>query len=317
MSNDIFSKYNGVLPYISALENFSITLKKYELPSIPTWGYMNQFGNCLKSLNIPSVYIMGDVLKPLIEKINQQIEAINLSIQINPIKLQWLYNVNDIISQTILSLAGYINSYELDAYLKLNLYGVLARDTGYIVRTKKIDVDEAFEKSLPVKINKLAISIMKKLTKIKFIDSDIIKQTSNDYDNIGSIVGIIADTEENFLTIINSCYMLFYEGFGGNQHRSIKYIPFDEYPALFDVKQLRLHVVHNIEHGNDLEIHKKKSNIFKVFNKYINKNLPETAKDYKKCQYELYKEINEWLGSLLHNVNSNNTQFVKEKVKVN
>lgn len=146
MSNDIFSKYNGVISYVSALENFSNILKQYELS------------------NIPSICIVEDTLKPLIDKINQQIETINLPIQINPIKLQWLYNVNDITSQTGLSFASYIKSYEIDVYLKLNLYGVVARDAGYIVRTKGINIDEAFEKALPVKINKLAISIMKKLT---------------------------------------------------------------------------------------------------------------------------------------------------------
>ncbi len=316
MSNDIFSKHNGVIPYISALENFSNILKQYELPNIPTWGYINQFGNYLNSFNIPSVYIVKDTLKPLIDKINQQIEAINLSVQINPIKVQWLYNVNDIISQTVLSFASYIKSYEIDAYLKLNLYGVVARDTGYIVRTKEINVDEAFEKALPVKINKLAISIMKKLTKIKFIDSEIIKQTSNDYINIGNIVGLIADTEENFLIIINSCYMLFYEGFGGFNHRSTKYISFDDYPALCDVKHLRLYTDHDVEHGKEKEIKEKKKNIFGVFNKFINKNLPEVARDYKKCQYELYKEIDEWLENLLHKVNNDN-QLIEEKEKAN
>ena len=70
MSNDIFSKHNGVIPYISALENFSKTLKQYELPNIPTWGYMNQFADYLNSFNIPSIYIMENALKPLINKLN-------------------------------------------------------------------------------------------------------------------------------------------------------------------------------------------------------------------------------------------------------
>ncbi len=317
MSNDIFSKHNGVIPYISALENFSKTLKQYELPNIPTWGYMNQFADYLNSFNIPSIYIMENALKPLIEKINKQIESINLSIKTNPIKIQWLYYVNNIISQTILSLAGYRNSYEIDAYLRLNLYGVIARDTGYIVRTKEIDVDEAFEKAVPVKINKLSLSITDKLSKIKFIDSALIKQTSNDYVNVGNIVGLIANTKENFLAIINSCYMLFYEGFGGSKHRSEKYIPFDKYPALYDIKQLRLYTDHDVEHGDESKIQKNKNKIFDVFKKFINKNLPILEKDYKQCQYELYKEINEWLENLLHQINCGTQQIIKEKHKVN
>ena len=317
MSNDIFSKRNGVISYITALENFSNTLKQYQLPNIPTWGYMNQFVYYLNSFTIPSVYIMENALRPLIEKINKQIESINLSIKTNPVKIQWLYYVNNIISQTILSLAGYKNSYEIVAYLRLNLYGVIARDTGYIVRTKEIDVDEAFEKAVPVKINKLSLSITDKLSKIKFIDSDLIKQTSNDYVNVGNIVGLIANTKENFLAIINSCYMLFYEGFGGNKHRSEKYIPFDKYPALYDIKQLRLYTDHDVEHGDESKIQKNKNKIFGVFKKFINKNLPILEKDYKQCQYELYKEINEWLEGLLHQINCGTKQIIKEKQKVN
>lgn len=81
-------------------------------------------------------------------------------------------------------------------------------------------------------------------------------QTSNDYINIGNIVGLIADTEKNFLTIIIFCYMLFYERFGGFNHRSTKYISFDDYPALCDVKHLRLYNGY-AEHGKEKKKRKK------------------------------------------------------------
>lgn len=159
-------------------------------------------------------------LERILEKQNEIIKNATVSIRLN-----WIKYITEIMNKTLLSLGSLPNFSNI--CLKMNLQTVVAKDTGYLVRAsnKKYDA-EAFDDSIAVKINKVAIEIFEILSKISFLDAEIHKNTSYGCKNIAYIVGNIATNDKEFNQIINVCYELFYEGFGGSKLRTITYVFF-------------------------------------------------------------------------------------------
>ena len=253
-----------------------------------------------KIYNNETVKNLADTLKSFSKIVEKQNEIIIKSAE--SFRSYWLNDISKIIDNTLISLNKFPGFNNIE--IIMNLQNVLAKDTAYLIRNSNDSYDsEAFDDSLPVKINKCAIEICETISKISFINPSIHKRTSSIYKNIANITGNVASDDETFFSIINSCYEVFYEGFGKDKMRTEQYVSFDSYPALIDIKNLRLSYDHDIEHGSDSEISKKKTKIMNVFIKFIGKKIPSCAKDYKICQYNLYLEIKEWLLAILEKIN--------------
>lgn len=233
----------------------------------------------------------------ILEKQNEIIVKTAESIRVN-----WLNDISIILNNTLVSLNRFPDFNIIE--VGMNLQNVLARDTAYLIRNSNETYNsEAFDDSIPVKINKCALEICDIISKISMIDSKMHKRTSSIYKNIGNISCNIASDEKILSSIVNSCYEVFYEGFGKDNMRTDELVPFDSFPALIDIKTLRLFYDHDFEHGSEKKIVDNKEKIMKIFMKFIGKKLPSCVKDYKMCQYKLYLEIKEWLLAILDKIN--------------
>lgn len=253
----------------------------------------------VSNLNIKS---FDDLFKKIISYdvfYKKQIKILSNNYKDN--RTNWVASIYSSVLKTYQELEKFSNNYKCN--LEFNLIGILARDTGYLLREKSINIDESYEKSITVKINLLGQKICSLLSNINSIENNMNKITPKTFSNVAIIAGNIADNEDIFCKIVNACYELLYEGFGKDNLRTKKYIEFDDYPALYDIKNLRLKYNHDIEHGSENEINNKKQKINLIFIKFIKKLIPVSSKDFKNCQLKLYKEIVEWLEAILTKIN--------------
>ena len=163
---------------------------------------------------------------------------------------------------------------------------------------------ELVENALPAKISKKGIEMVSLFEKVQKLDLSLVTLTPNTCGAIARIVSLIASNDDEFELICNSLYQLFYEGFGSNNHRASKYVPFNDCDALITIKHLRLSYDHDIYHGNKNEIEKKNQKIMNAFYKLIKKRMPESPKDYKLCQLRLYEIIIDWLKAIIDKINN-------------
>lgn len=282
---------------IEATKIFAQTLSNYSFQK-KIYSISNTLAEITKNIN--SSYIF-DMCSTVVKNYHNQIKTLTDSL--TNIKLDRMIAIQKIMQQTI----EYIKeNCELNSCVeyKSNLFKELSQATGYIVRDERENAVELVENALPAKISKKGIEMVNLFEKVQKLDLSLVILTPNTCGAIARIVSLIASNDDEFELICNSLYQLFYEGFGSNNHRASKYVPFDDCDALITIKHLRLSYDHDIYHGNKNEIEKKNQKIMNAFYKLIKKRMPESPKDYKLCQLRLYEIIIDWLKAIIDKINN-------------
>lgn len=282
---------------IEATKRFAQTLSNYSFQK-KIFSISNTLAEITKSIN--SSYIL-DMCSTVVKNYHNQIKTLTDSLA--NIKLDRMIAMQKIMQQTIEYIKENCDLNFCVEY-KSNLFKELSQATGYIVRDERENAVELVENALPAKISKKGMEMMSLFEKVQKLDLSLVTLTPNTCGAITRIVSLIASNDDQFELICNSLYQLFYEGFGSNNHRASKYVPFDDCDALITIKHLRLSYDHDIYHGNKNEIEKKNQKIMNAFYKLINKRMPESPKDYKLCQLKLYEIIIDWLKEIINRINN-------------
>ena len=282
---------------IEATKIFAQTLSNYSFQK-KIFSISNTLAEITKSIN--SSYVL-DMCSTVVKNYHNQIKTLTDSL--TNIKLDRMIAMQKIMQQTIEYIKENCDLNFCVEY-KSNLFKELSQATGYIVRDERENAVELVENALPAKISKKGMEMMSLFEKVQKLDLSLVTLTPNTCGAITRIVSLIASNDDEFELICNSLYQLFYEGFGSNNHRASKYVPFDDCDALITIKHLRLSYDHDIYHGNKNEIEKINQKIMNAFYKLINKRMPESPKDYKLRQLKLYEIIIDWLKEIINRINN-------------
>ncbi|MEO8232921.1 MAG: DUF262 domain-containing protein [Ignavibacteriota bacterium] len=115
-------------------------------------------------------------------------------------------------------------------------------------------------------------------------------------------IGNTINSKEDYKNFIDSTYKIFYEGSG-----SLKRIP-DSFKKdnsiFFDIKHLRTDIYHDIEHGKNSDVQKKKKIISNIYYKYTSKKTLNSLKvtEYRMIQSKMLIKINSELVSILESL---------------
>jgi hypothetical protein len=156
-----------------------------------------------------------------------------------------------------------------------------------ILKRRLIGYDEFFKKFLEIsKEDDEVVELKKKETIKELTDSCIELTTSinkiyaskNQRDlfkittevlKCVSIINTPPDSREDFKNVIECLYKMFYEG-SGSLNRVPNNLLVDS-SIFFDIKHLRTDVSHDIEHGKESDIERKKQTISNIYKKYTEK----------------------------------------------
>ena len=105
-------------------------------------------------------------------------------------------------------------------------------------------------------------------------------------------------TKDEFGNLVDALYEIIYEGSG-----SLSRIPenFKKNGFVgFDIKFLRADLRHDLEHGKEKEIKKKKERLSRIYEKYSGKTSISSLKsnDFFKIQVDILKELKSFLSVL-------------------
>lgn len=127
---------------------------------------------------------------------------------------------------------------------------------------------------------------------------DLFKMTSESLKCI-SIVSTPVTSKDDFSKFIDSMYKLIYEGSGSLKRIPGKFIK-DESSILFDIKHLRTDFYHDVEHGKESDIKKKKKMIASIYKKYAGTNTIDEIDEAKLTLFQ--KEILDKTKNLLDKI---------------
>lgn len=167
--------------------------------------------------------------------------------------------------------------------------------------------DELIELKIKEEIKNLADECVNNIASINKIYSvnnegqDLFKTTTEFLRGI-TIIGSRINSKNDFEKFIETLYKMFYEGTG-----SLNRIPralLNDNSIFFDIKHLRTDVSHDIQHGEELDITKKRDIITKIYTKYVAKTSVEELdeNDLLVIQREILKNLRKELLSIKNNI---------------
>lgn len=188
-----------------------------------------------------------------------------------------------------------------------NIYSHINQHLGFVYSPQfKGDVGSSFKKSLPARISQLGYEITEKIYQINTIcehkgQVPVFKPTSQTMRACASLPTAIATNEISFNVLIDHLFFLVYEG-SGTANRLTTLVGTTFLAPLWKVKHIRLNARHDINHGKQREIEKKKGKINDAFMSLINKPLPIMQKDWQTAQLQLYIEIDLMLQEIINSI---------------
>jgi hypothetical protein len=200
-----------------------------------------------------------------------------------------------------------LNEYIKRESFKPCLYPQVNQHIGFVYSDRfKGSVEEEFNNSFPVRINKIGARIVKMINQINVIacncgKREIFKPTNKTMLACGIIPSEFAKNEHKFFSVIDSLYFLLYEG-SGEAKRLLSICSDEDLKPLWMIKSLRNFSRHDLEHGPASKINKKRETVANYFISLINKPLPIKTGDWGKAQLVLYKETNLMLSRILADV---------------
>ncbi len=271
LSTDKVRTIDSVLASSSMLKNFSSLVQNQH-------GYIQRnTSNCEKHLKV--IELASDLLQDHIETVSTYIENDTESIEIKEEKQP---KTNTVVE--------YIPSY---------LGYVLREDSNY-------DIEEEFCKSMLFQILMGGKNIVNKIEKINNIctakgKEKVFKTTTKGYSSVSIISTSFAANANTFGSVIDSLYMLLYEG-SGDATRITEILSKENCTTLWDIKHLRTSFRHDVEHGKEKDISKKQILIGKAYESICGKVLPIKQKDWVTAHYKLFCNVNNFLDVLIEQI---------------
>lgn len=198
----------------------------------------------------------------------------------------------------------------------ISVFTILPRDLGYSNREgSDITVEFAFGKSKFLEITEIGKGITDSILAINRYRQDqglenVFRYTNK---NVGFMLDIgknVCESEHTFGDMIDHLYFLFYEnlehikeliGKGNKKQGDSKVRNEDIYQCIFRVKDIRSDLRHDLEHGSESEIQKKRERTALAYKHYSAKR-PRTPKEYKTFQIKIYREFAELLVHICEEV---------------
>lgn len=175
---------------------------------------------------------------------------------------------------------------------------------GYALRgDSSYDLEEEYAKSAMGKIVEGGKNIASKLQYINDLrtaagEEPMFKPTNKTYTAIPCLTSSFSVDQNTFGNVIDSLYMLIYEG-SGNAKRILEVLNDTECSPLWDVKHLRTDCRHDVEHGSDNDIKKKKNNIGKAYKTICGNLKPFKQKEWVTAHCNLFVNVNDFLDLII------------------
>lgn len=198
-----------------------------------------------------------------------------------------------------------------DDFLGSGLYGHVNQHLGVVYSDRyKGKVETSFNKSIPARISCLGYAITEQIYKINSICESngqvkIFKPTSCTMRACATIPSLIATSEFEFYFLIDHLFFLLYEG-SGTASRLISIVSESFLEPLWKVKHLRLAARHDINHGSQRDVEKKRAKIRNTYVSLIARPLPIKQGDWQKAQLQIYVEIDSMLQRIIQEFTKNN-----------
>lgn len=178
---------------------------------------------------------------------------------------------------------------------------------GYTLKNgSEYDLDEEFAKSMVGKIVKGGKNIAQKIEDINEIclaqgKKCIFSLTNKMISNINCISISFSADKTTFGSVIDSLYMLLYEG-SGDAARMVEILGQDSCSTLWKIKDLRTSFRHDTEHGKEKKYLSKKKEIGEAYSSICGKVLPVKQKDWVSAHYNLFVEVEKLLDNIIEKI---------------
>ena len=172
-----------------------------------------------------------------------------------------------------------------------NYLDVLEKDKEIVELQKKENIKQLTDDSIDLlsQINKSYVA--------KHGNIDLFKMTTESLKCI-RVISTPVSSKDEFKKLVDSLYKLIYEGSGALKRIPESLIKDDS--ILFDIKHLRTDLFHDVEHGNEKKIIKKKETIASIYTKYANKKTIDEIDE--SFLFHFQREMLEKIKSLLEEI---------------
>ena len=309
------------LPALNVLECETASKLKDAEINLPFAMHSLRIADCLQGLNslcssalpqIDEALASSRLLKDYASLVKRQHSQIQRDVESCAARLKVIEIATDLLQDQITSAAQYAES-ECDSedvpdeisiadartgiqFIPSYLGYTFREDTGY-------DLDEEFAKSMVSKILTSGKEIPQKIQYINELrmatgQTPIFKPTTKAYTAIQCLLTSFSTDNITFGCVIDSLYMLIYEGSGGAK-RILEVLSDDECMTLWNIKHIRTDFRHDIEHGDEKKYLAKKQQIGCAYQAMCGKLKPSKQKDWVTAHSTLYKQVDELLQSII------------------
>ena len=178
---------------------------------------------------------------------------------------------------------------------------------GYALKENSTcDLEEEFQKSMICKIITGGKGIV---SKIEYINDyylsngkkELFTPTNKTFRAISCLSTAFSVDDTTFGNVIDSLYMLLYEG-SGDAKRVLEVLSDSECAPLWDIKHIRTDFRHDIEHGDDKKYLAKMQLIGAAYNGICGKNKPLRQKDWVTAHCNLFIKVNKLLDLMIEKI---------------
>ena len=306
---------------LSALELETASILKAAETELPFTMHSLQIVNSLQSLTSlhPSTLVQIDkvlassrLIKDYTSLVERQYIQIQRNIECSTTRLKIIDIATDLLQDQLVSAAQYTES----EYVKESIFEEIplanARTgiqfipsyLGYTFpENAEYDLYEEFAKSMISKILNSGKQILHKITNINELrmatgQTEIFTPTTKVYTAVQCLLTSFSTDDITFGSVIDSLYMLIYEGSGGAK-RIREVLTDTECTILWNIKHIRTDFRHDIEHGDEKKYLAKKRQIGRAYQTICGKPRPLKQKDWVTAHFMLFKQVDELLQSII------------------
>ena len=117
---------------------------------------------------------------------------------------------------------------------------------------------------------------------------------------------LVAVRESQFAEFIDHLYFIVYEGAGSDNLRFLRLLDDADAEPVWMLKHIRNYFTrHDVEHGKDSEIEKKKLRLGEIFTSLIGKPLPRSRRDFGDAQLALLRHCEKCLAKISDKLEEN------------
>ena len=175
---------------------------------------------------------------------------------------------------------------------------------GYALRDDSLyDLEEEYAKSAMGQITEGGKNIVSKIQYINELrmakgKDYMFKPTNKTYTVVSCLMSSFATDQYTFGNVMDSLYMLIYEG-SGSAKRVLEVLTDKECSPLWDIKFLRTDCRHDVEHGSESDIKNKKRKIGEAYKTICGKLRPFMQKEWVSAHCNLFVRVNEFLDLII------------------